>query len=162
MLNPRGNWRTAASYARQWCMMGTSSSHISWGHGDMALMSNNMLSHGMGHGAKSLTSISMLPPPLERLRWALQGFTAQCNPPAEPGPHCYQPSKEHASRRKKNLDKNFGTPTHPTVAPRPQEGRRYPQSRVKRVKPNKAVSRQHGAYSTRKLANCGKLRKAML
>ena len=44
--------------------MGTSSSHISWGHGDKALISNSMLSHGMGHGAKSLTSISMLPPRL--------------------------------------------------------------------------------------------------
>ena len=41
--------------------MGTSSSHISWGHGDKALISKNLLSHGMGHGAKSLTSISMLP-----------------------------------------------------------------------------------------------------
>ena len=45
--------------------MGTSSSHISWGHGDKALISNGMLSHGMGHGAKSLTSTSMLPPPLK-------------------------------------------------------------------------------------------------
>ena len=41
--------------------MGTSSSHISWGHGDKALISNSMLSHGMGHGAKSLTSTGMLP-----------------------------------------------------------------------------------------------------
>ena len=46
--------------------MGTSSSHIAWGHGDKALISNSMLSHGMGHGAKSLTSNSMLPPPLEQ------------------------------------------------------------------------------------------------
>ena len=42
--------------------MGTSSSHISWGHQDKALISKNMLSHGMGHGAKSLTSNGMLPP----------------------------------------------------------------------------------------------------
>ena len=42
----------------------------------MALISNSMLPHGMGHGAKSLTSINMLPPHLERLRWALQGFMA--------------------------------------------------------------------------------------
>ena len=46
--------------------MGTSSSHIAWGHGDQALISNSMLSHGMGHGVKSLTSISMLPPPLKK------------------------------------------------------------------------------------------------
>ena len=46
--------------------MGTSSSHIAWGHGDKALISNGMLSHGMGHEAKSLTSNSMLPPPLKK------------------------------------------------------------------------------------------------
>ena len=46
--------------------MGTSSSHISWGHQDKALISISMLSHGMGHGAKSLTSNGMLPPPFEK------------------------------------------------------------------------------------------------
>ena len=32
---------------------------------------------------------------------------------------------------------------------------------VERVKPKAAVSKQHGADPKRKLANCGKLRKAM-
>ena len=54
--------------------MGTSSSHISWGHEDKALISNSMLSHGMGHGAKSLTSISMLPPPLEKNAVSREGL----------------------------------------------------------------------------------------
>ena len=147
--------------------MGTSSSHISWGHGDKALISNSMLSHGMGHGAKSLTSISMLPPPLEK----------KCGVPGGPEPRTYAQSQqllaEHATkrsmslkrltpRRRKEPETNLAQQTLPTVAPTPQEGRWYPQSRVERVKPNKAVSRQHGAYPKRRLGNCGKLRKAMV
>ena len=54
--------------------MGTSSSHISWGHQDKALISISMLSHGMGHGAKSLTSISMLPPPFEKTAVSREGL----------------------------------------------------------------------------------------
>ena len=77
--------------------MGTSSSHISWGHGDKALISNSMLSHGMGHGAKSLTSISMLPPPLEK----------KCGVPGGPEPRTYAQSQlqlaEHAEKRSMNL-----------------------------------------------------------
>ena len=40
----------------------------------MALISNNMLPHGMGHGAKSLTSISMLPPPLKKNAVSREGL----------------------------------------------------------------------------------------
>ena len=65
-------------------------------------------------------------------------------------------------RRRKKPEKNLAHQTHTTVAPKPQEGRWYPQSRVERVKPNKAESRQHGAEPKRKLANCGKLRKTMV
>ena len=71
--------------------MGTSSSHISWGHGDKALISNSMLSHGMGHGAKSLTSISMLPPPLEKNAVSREGL----NPvPKHRASNCLRPTPQ--------------------------------------------------------------------
>ena len=129
--------------------MGSSSSHISGGHW------NEARPRGRGQDAKFLTSTGMLPPPVP-----VQGVsTLGLNPRhgsrepelmRRPARHCRTPGAPPAGstaslKAKGAWTKNFGAPTHPTVAPS-REGRWHLKSRVERGLPSKAEAGHHRAF----------------
>ena len=85
-----------------------------------------------GHEVKVLTSTSVLPPlrTNEAPRGPPIGLNAQC--PAGMKPAVTRQPTEALTPKVAKAWKNFGTPTHPTVAPSPQEGGRHPNSRLER------------------------------
>ena len=117
--------------------MGTSSSHISGGHGDKAHNSRGVL-----YRAKSLTSTRMLPP-LQR-RTVDTGPEAVENKSPPPRAHVRHHTEEVSVWAFSASDcrmqcpstakewKKFGAPTHPTVAPGPQEEGWWALSTVER------------------------------
>ena len=96
-----------------------------------------------GHEAKSLTSTGMLPHCAKNeglvATLSLKQWKNSTTPPAcAPTPRGFSEGLERCCQHKagspdkKLVEKNFGTPTHPTVAPRPQEEGWRASSRVER------------------------------
>ena len=115
-----------------------------------------------GHEAKSLTSTGMLPHCAKKTGMlphcakkneglvatlSLKQWKNSTTPPAcAPTPRGFSEGLERCCQHKAGspdkelVEKNFGTPTHPTVAPRPQEGRWHPFSTTQKTM---QLKRQH-------------------
>ena len=126
----------------RWCMVSSSSSHISGGHWDMDLISNGVLSPRQGSWGQVPTQHQHAAP--------LHRWTVDAGPKAieedlhhpgtvRPSPRGSGEGLEHhrlhegsVHRKRRKSETNFGAPTHPTAAQQPQDGRKEHFSRCRR------------------------------